>query len=127
MAIILNAFVIMLSVYSCIGAPISERRNRLERRYSGKATWFIPDTGACGDVNSESDYIVAMNQPQYKGGSPCHKIVSIKNLANGRTVKAKVTDECPECHYGALDLSPAAFKALGNMDDGILPISWHFV
>jgi hypothetical protein len=64
MAIILNAFVIMLSVYSCIGAPTSERRNRLERRYSGKATWFIPDTGACGDVNSESDYIVAMNQPQ---------------------------------------------------------------
>jgi hypothetical protein len=122
MAIILNFLVILLSFSNCIGNPISERRNTLERRYSGKATWFIPDTGACGDTNSESDYIVAMNQPQvsdslifffvgssiilkpggkaywwfgkkYNGGAPCHKTVSITNLANGKTVKAKVTDE----------------------------------
>ncbi|PLW24172.1 hypothetical protein PCANC_04241 [Puccinia coronata f. sp. avenae] len=126
MAIILNFLVILLSFSNCIGNPISERRNTLERRYSGKATWFIPDTGACGDTNSESDYIVAMNQPQYNGGAPCHKTVSITNLANGKTVKAKVTDECPPCGYGSLDLSPSAFKALGNMDDGILPIAWQF-
>ena len=57
-------FFILLTVSGCIGAPISERRNKLERRFSGKATWFIPDTGACGDTNSEDDYIVAMNQHQ---------------------------------------------------------------
>jgi len=119
-------FFILLTVSGCIGAPISERRNKLERRFSGKATWFIPDTGACGDTNSEDDYIVAMNQHQYNGGAPCHKTVSITNNANGNTVKAKITDECPSCGYGSLDLAPSVFKALGDMNDGVLPISWHF-
>ncbi|KNZ61905.1 hypothetical protein VP01_133g4 [Puccinia sorghi] len=110
-------------------------------RYNGRATWFIPDTGACGDVNSKSDYIVAMNYAQYNNGSPCHKVVVIKNKANNRVVKAKVTDEvsakgsffffsffttkkkCPSCAYGSLDLSPAAFQALGDLDTGVLPAS----
>lgn len=95
-------------------------------RYNGRATWFIPDTGACGDVNSKSDYIVAMNYAQYNNGSPCHKVVVIKNKANNRVVKAKVTDECPSCAYGSLDLSPAAFQALGDLDTGVLPISWSW-
>ncbi|OAV93436.1 hypothetical protein PTTG_01597 [Puccinia triticina 1-1 BBBD Race 1] len=103
-----------------------EKTRSLERRYSGKGTWFIPNTGACGDVNSNSDYIVAMNYPQYKNGSPCHKFVVIKNKANNKVVKAKVTDECPSCAYGSLDLSPATFKALGNLDTGVIPISWHW-
>ncbi|OAV99722.1 hypothetical protein PTTG_25271 [Puccinia triticina 1-1 BBBD Race 1] len=120
---IFNLIVILLSVSSCIGSPVSDKRSRLERRYSGKATWFIPDTGACGDVNSSSDHIVAMNHAQYQGGAPCHKTVSITNKANGKTIQAKVTDECPPCGYGSLDLSPSVFKALGNMDDGILPVS----
>ncbi|KAA1094623.1 hypothetical protein PGT21_026961 [Puccinia graminis f. sp. tritici] len=121
--------IVLLSVTSCLnGTPVLERRsgNHLVRRYSGKATWFTPDTGACGDTNSASDLIVAMNHAQYEGGAPCHKTVSITNKANGKTVKAKVTDECPPCGYGSLDLSPSAFKALGDMDEGILPISWEF-
>ncbi|KAI7961017.1 hypothetical protein MJO28_001506 [Puccinia striiformis f. sp. tritici] len=106
-------------------AGIKETKS-LARRYSGKGTWFIPDTGACGDTNSKSDYIVAMNYAQYNNGSPCHKVVVIKNKANNKVVKAKVTDECPGCPYGSLDLSPAAFKALGNLDTGVLPISWDW-
>jgi len=105
---------------------VPQEGKTLQRRYSGRATWFIPDTGACGDVNSQSDYIVAMNYAQYHGGSPCHKVVVIKNKANNRVVKAKVTDECPSCAYGSLDLSPAAFQALGDLDTGVLPISWSW-
>jgi hypothetical protein len=48
-----------------VSKPVGTKETRsLERRYSGKGTWFIPDTGACGDVNSKSDYIVAMNYAQ---------------------------------------------------------------
>ncbi|KAH9450628.1 hypothetical protein MJO29_009711 [Puccinia striiformis f. sp. tritici] len=126
-SMIFNLFFILLSVITCIGSPVPEKKSQLDRLYSGKATWFIPDTGACGDVNSTEDYIVAMNHAQYQGGAPCHKTVSITNKATGKSVQAKVTDECPPCAYGSLDLSPSVFKALGNMDDGILPISWQFV
>ncbi|KNZ55386.1 uncharacterized protein VP01_2699g3 [Puccinia sorghi] len=66
--IIFKIFFILLAVFGCIGFPISERRNKLDRRFSGTATWFIPDTGACGDTNSEHDYIVAMNQHQSEFG-----------------------------------------------------------
>ncbi|PLW34210.1 hypothetical protein PCASD_15019 [Puccinia coronata f. sp. avenae] len=110
-----------------VSRPYATKEARaLERRYSGKGTWFIPDTGACGDVNSKSDYIVAMNYAQYQNGSPCHKMVVIKNKSNSKVVKAKVTDECPSCAYGSLDLSPAAFQALGDLDTGVLPISWEW-
>ncbi|KAA1075323.1 hypothetical protein PGT21_033647 [Puccinia graminis f. sp. tritici] len=100
-SMIFNFFVVLLSVTSSLGAPLSPNRNHLERRFSGQATWFNPALGACGETNSESDMIVAMNQAQ--------KTVSIKNEATGKTVSAKVTDE-----------------AIGSLDQGVLPISWQF-
>jgi hypothetical protein len=30
--------------------------------------------------------------------------------------------QCPSCGYGCLDLSPSVFKALGNLEDGVLPV-----
>ncbi|OAV89517.1 hypothetical protein PTTG_04128 [Puccinia triticina 1-1 BBBD Race 1] len=125
-SMIFSFFVVLLSITSCLGTPLSTWKSHLERRFSGHATYFAPGTGACGDTNSQSDFIVAMNQAQYEGGSPCHKTVSIKNEATGKTVQAKVTDECPGCGFGSLDLSPSAFQAIGNMEQGVLPISWQF-
>ncbi|EFP93821.1 uncharacterized protein PGTG_19856 [Puccinia graminis f. sp. tritici CRL 75-36-700-3] len=125
-SMIFNFFVVLLSVTSSLGAPLSPNRNHLERRFSGQATWFNPALGACGETNSESDMIVAMNQAQYAGGSPCQKTVSIKNEATGKTVSAKVTDECPGCGFGSLDVSPSVFQAIGSLDQGVLPISWQF-
>ncbi|KAA1098294.1 hypothetical protein PGT21_032872 [Puccinia graminis f. sp. tritici] len=124
LAVFLNHALLMVLSKPVQAGP--KETSSLERRYSGKGTWFIPDTGACGDVNSKSDYIVAMNYAQYKNGSPCHKVVAIKNNANNKVVKAKVTDECPSCAYGSLDLSPATFEALGNLDTGVIPISWDW-
>ncbi|WAQ87671.1 hypothetical protein PtA15_8A577 [Puccinia triticina] len=69
---------------------------------------------------------MAMNQAQCKGGLPCHKTVSIKNDATGKTVKAQVTDKCPGGAFSSLDLLPSAYQAIGNMDQGVLPISWQF-
>uniref|UniRef100_A0A0S1MIW2 RlpA-like protein double-psi beta-barrel domain-containing protein n=1 Tax=Phakopsora pachyrhizi TaxID=170000 RepID=A0A0S1MIW2_PHAPC len=123
------SLLVSLCFLSVSGLPTTspatpQKAQPIQKRYSGKATWFIPDTGACGDKNSESDYIVAMNQAQYNGGSNCHKTVNIKNQANGKSVTAKVTDKCPGCSYGSLDLSPSTFKALGSLDTGVLPINW---
>lgn len=70
--------------------------------------------------------IVAMNSPMVNGGAHCGQWVNIKNTANGKTVTAKVADECPGCGYGSLDLSLGAFAAIGNYDTGVLPITWSF-
>ncbi|KAH9820832.1 Non-catalytic module family EXPN [Melampsora americana] len=94
--------------------------------FQGSATWFYPDTGACGESNTVDDFIVAMNYPQYGSGEPCYKTVKITNKSNGNVIKAKVTDLCPGCGYGSLDLTPSAFKALGDLDAGVLPIAWEW-
>lgn len=119
-------YFVMLLAASCLGTPTPQEKHRLERRFDGQATWFIPDTGACGDTNSETDYIVAVNSDQYQGGESCHKMVYIQNESNGKSVRAKVTDECPPCDYGSLDLSASVFQELGDLDTGVLPISWHY-
>ncbi|KAI9624453.1 hypothetical protein H4Q26_016854 [Puccinia striiformis f. sp. tritici PST-130] len=82
--------------------------------------------GACGEKSSEADYMIAMNTPQYNSGGPCHQNVVIRNKKNGKRVVAKVLDECPSCRFGDLDLSPSAFKALGKLEDGVLPIDWQW-
>ncbi|MBW0470078.1 hypothetical protein O181_009793 [Austropuccinia psidii MF-1] len=124
--ILLKTLLVLVILATHIFATPSNKPNKLKKRYSGQATWFMPDTGACGDVNSEFDYIVAMNHKQYGQGEPCHKKVKITNTLNGRTVTAMVTDECPPCGFGSLDLSPSVFKVLGALDIGVLPIIWEW-
>ncbi|KAI9609582.1 hypothetical protein H4Q26_007542 [Puccinia striiformis f. sp. tritici PST-130] len=127
-SMIFNFFAILLLVASCInGTPVSqEKGSHLARRFTGHATYFAPGTGACGATNSGSDYIVAMNQAQYAGGSLCQKTVSIKNEASGKSVQAKVVDKVlPGLCLWFFGSSPTVFSALGDMSAGVLPISWQ--
>ncbi|SCV68380.1 BQ2448_501 [Microbotryum intermedium] len=96
--------------------------------YKGQATWYTQDgnAGSCGKYNSDSAIIVAVNTPQVNGGSHCGRYVTILNTSNKKIIRAKVADECPGCGYGSLDLSTAAFKKLGNLDTGVLPIKWQW-
>lgn len=97
----------------------------------GEATFFFQDgnPGACGQVHSDSDFICAMDQDLYGNAgnaSPlCGKQVTITNTANGKTVTVTVADDCPTCsNANSIDLSVAAFNALGDESQGVLPISW---
>lgn len=52
----------------------------------------------------------------------------IKATYNGKTVIARVTDECPECAEGSVDFSKGAFDSLGTQDQGRLTgMTWSFV
>ncbi|ORY93995.1 RlpA-like double-psi beta-barrel-protein domain-containing protein-containing protein, partial [Syncephalastrum racemosum] len=99
--------------------------------YKGHGTWFIPSIhggsiGSCQKFEGDSDYIVAMNAKQYgemTGVSGwCFKKIRI--FSGDKSVVATVTDACPECQYGDLDMTPAVFKKLGNLDQGIISIKW---
>ncbi|KDE09679.1 hypothetical protein MVLG_00083 [Microbotryum lychnidis-dioicae p1A1 Lamole] len=96
--------------------------------YKGRATWYAQDgnAGSCGKYNRDSTIIVAVNSPQVNGGSHCGRYVTIMNTSNKKIIRARVADECPGCGYGSLDLSTAAFKKLGSLDTGVLPIKWQW-
>lgn len=69
--------------------------------------------------------------------------VEIINTANGNTASGMVADVCPSCGTNDLgmptlfllseavadrcsDLSQSLFEELGNINDGVLPITWYF-
>ncbi|KAF8606844.1 hypothetical protein BDV93DRAFT_520466 [Ceratobasidium sp. AG-I] len=109
-----------------VGSDVAARAvSDLEARAnSGKATWYNPSvgTGACGWKNKDSEKVVALGPSKYKG--KCGKYVTVKS--GKKSVRAKVVDLCPSCGGSALDMSPAAFKALGKLDTGVLKVTWTF-
>ena len=57
----------------------------------------------------------------------CGKQVIITNTQNGKTVTVTVADDCPTCQNdNSIDLSVAAFDAIANESEGVVPISWVF-
>lgn len=100
----------------------------VKRGFGGRATFYATGLGACGDYNSDSDYIVALNSAQYGGvypGPECGKQIQIS--ANGKTATATIKDECPTCNYGDLDLSPSLFNVFATPDQGTFQMTWDYV
>lgn len=62
-------------------------------------------------ISVESDFIVALNTPQYGGGYPgpnCGRSITISY--GGKTAQATIMDQCPSCGFGDLDLSRSLFN-----------------
>lgn len=87
--------------------------------------------------HSDEEKVVALSTGWYNHGSRCLKNIRIS--ANGRSVLAKVVDECdsvngcdydhdyqPPCHNDIVDASPAVWKALEipREDIGEYRITW---
>lgn len=99
----------------------------------GEVTYYSTGMGACGWTNQDSDYIVALPVGVWNriGGTVSNgNIVCGKKLkvSNGqKAIEVEITDQCPSCADNHLDLSPAAFKALGDESKGVLPVTWGWV
>ncbi|CAL4925589.1 unnamed protein product [Urochloa decumbens] len=90
-----------------------------------------------GTFFDDDEKVVALSTGWFAGRSRCKKSIVIR-AKNGRSVTAKVVDECdslhgcddehnfePPCANNIVDGSPAVWKALGlNTDDGEVPITW---
>jgi len=100
----------------------------LHKRFSSSRwTFYAVGLGACGKTNVPSDFIVALNTPQFGGGFPgpnCFK--SITMTFNGKTTQATIMDECPGCPYGGLDLSTGLFDFFASPDTGVIYGTWNF-
>jgi len=96
--------------------------------HSGTATWFEVGLGACGYTDQDSDFIVALAQPDWGNKANCNKKLQITNSKNGRVKTATVRDLCPSCPSGNLDLSPGLFVALADdLDLGVFTMTWKYV
>ncbi|CEP15895.1 hypothetical protein [Parasitella parasitica] len=108
----------------------------LEKRSGGRGTWYSGSdlkNAACYDRNGLPAYsatihsmIGAMAMKKFENCYKCMKITNNKNKK--KTVVVKIVDKCAGCKVGkAIDLTPAAFQKLGNLDTGVLDISWKTV
>jgi expansin (peptidoglycan-binding protein) len=94
----------------------------------GKATFYdlAGGTGNCSFAASPADGLfVALGPSQYSAGAACGMYLDVTG-PKGK-VRVKVTDQCPECAPGHLDLSRKAFKKIGAEIDGIIPITYRTV
>ncbi|MER7571481.1 expansin EXLX1 family cellulose-binding protein [Streptomyces sp. NPDC126514] len=93
--------------------------------YRGTATFYDSDgTGACMYDASDDVMTAAMNHTDYETAKACGAYVTVR-AAEGRSVTVRVTNECPECAPGHLDLSAEAFAALAAPSAGQIPITWE--
>jgi expansin (peptidoglycan-binding protein) len=93
---------------------------------SGQATYYAADGGGnCSFDKVSEPMVVALGNAEYKAGAACGGYLDVKGPKG--TVRVKVTDRCPECAVGHLDLSKQAFARIGEINDGIIKISYSQV
>lgn len=94
---------------------------------SGSATWYSPPDDAsvaCGlPAVTPGEYTVAVTPSRWAGSGICGRCLEVTGPLG--TIVARVRDECPGCTSGDLDMSQAAFAAIGNPLLGIVPITWR--
>ncbi|GLB37776.1 putative non-catalytic module family expn protein [Lyophyllum shimeji] len=105
-----------------VAAPAVEKRGLL-----GKATYYAVGLGSCGQTNTDSEYVVALNPVTYAGGSHCGKQVKITDKTTGTTATATVRDTCPGCGINDLDMSPSLFQHFASLDKGVFQMEWTFI
>lgn len=100
--------------------------------FEGQATFYqIQPRGEFGSCMLPRNFnninnTVAINRPQYENGLVCGKCVLITPKGTGigttpitKSIFATIDNECPECHFGDIDI--------GLPGDGRWEITWDFV
>ncbi|KAI8332121.1 RlpA-like double-psi beta-barrel-protein domain-containing protein-containing protein [Chlamydoabsidia padenii] len=110
----------LITLVSLVGL-FTEAAPILQKRHSGDATYYTVGLGSCGKTNSDSQMVVALSG-DIMSKSKCGSTINVKSAHGSVTVK--VVDTCPGCGASDIDLSPAAFKKLGKLSQGRIPVTW---
>lgn len=94
---------------------------------SGVATYYAADgSGNCSYERLEGEVLVAaLSNADYDGAAACGACLEVEGP--GGAVVVRVVDRCPGCKPGSVDLSPSAFAAIAEPEDGRVPVSWRVV
>ena len=99
----------------------------LSALYTGDGTFY----GATGegnclfDASPDNMMVAAMNQKDYAGSAACGEYIVVTGPKGKVTVR--ITDRCPECAPGDVDLSAQAFAKIADPAAGRVRISWYVV
>lgn len=102
--------------------------------FSGEGTYYDPEMGACGKVNSGTEMVVAVSHELYDKHTPngnpnknslCGK--KIRAFYEGSSVEVSIVDRCVGCAHDDLDLSPSAFEKIADKDLGRINLTWEWV
>jgi expansin len=94
--------------------------------HTGQGTFYASsdDGGHCSFGKGSSVYFGAMNHTEYAGSATCGMCAQITGPSG--SVKVQITNECPECKPGDIDLSEQAFQKLAPLSRGRIPIRWKY-
>ncbi|KAF2446227.1 carbohydrate-binding module family 63 protein [Karstenula rhodostoma CBS 690.94] len=114
---------------AAVPEPVAEEATSSAASVTGSASFYGGnlDGGAC----SFSGYTIPSNLfgTAFGGSwdaSQCGTCVEVKNKA-GKSIKAMVVDQCPECAVNKLDLFENGFTQIGTKTEGIIPITYTVV
>lgn len=85
----------------------------------GNATYYFGIPGKENDMNDQ-DLMVTAHKTL-----PFGTIVEVTNIANGKSVKVKVTDRGPFVPGRILDLSKKAFSLIASPSAGVVNVEYH--
>lgn len=108
-------------------APAPGVPGALSPTFTGEGSFY----GATGGGNCMFDpspdnlLVAAMNAADYAGSAVCGEYVAVTGPKGSVTVR--ITDQCPECKKGDLDLSAEAFARIADPVAGRVPIHWAVV
>ncbi|MER7006199.1 expansin EXLX1 family cellulose-binding protein [Dactylosporangium sp. NPDC000555] len=93
---------------------------------SGQATYYAADGGGnCSFDKVSEPLVVALGNAEYRAGAACGGYLDVKGPKG--TVRVKVTDRCPECAAGHIDLSKQAFARIGDVSAGVIKVTYSQV
>jgi len=94
--------------------------------HSGEGTYYgATGQGACSFDASADRMVAAMNHTDYAGSAACGEYVTVTGPIGSVTVR--ITDVCPECAAGDIDLSAEAFAKIADPMAGRVPITWQVI
>ena len=110
-----------------VTAPAPTPAEALSPTYTGEGTFYgATGQGNCSyDASPDNLMIAAMNHSDYAGSAACGEFVAVTGPKGKVTVR--ITDQCPECQPGDIDLSEQAFAKIADPVAGRVPISWYVV
>ena len=94
--------------------------------HKGTATYYrATGKGSCSfDANSDL-MVAAINPKDYASASMCGAYVSVTGPQG--SVVVRITDVCPGCKEGSLDLSTQAFNRIASKSAGRVSVTWQIV
>lgn len=101
--------------------------------FEGQATWYelATDLVNCSyPTGTLPQFYGALNTAQYADAAMCGACARVTGPKG--SVDIQIVDQCPIatnpiCYEGHIDLNPPAFEQIGEIIDGIIPITWEVI